>query len=71
MSEAWRHEKHHFKFNLAEPHQQTVVWREWIAGKAGNTFRHVAVTYDKPSGMAHPHVNGVVVGESNFGTFTP
>jgi hypothetical protein len=38
---------------------------------ATNTFQHVAVTYDKASGIARLLINGVTVGESNFGTFTP
>jgi hypothetical protein len=35
------------------------------------TFQHVAVTYDKASGVARLLRNGVIVAESNFGTFTP
>lgn len=34
-------------------------------------FQHVAMTYDKPSGVARLMVNGAVVAESNLGTFTP
>jgi hypothetical protein len=36
-----------------------------------NQFHHVAVTYDKVSGVARLLVNGVVVKEANFGSFSP
>lgn len=36
-----------------------------------NTWQHVAVTYDKGSGMAVLYVNGAVVASQNFGSFTP
>jgi len=36
-----------------------------------NVFQHVALTYDKASGIARIYCNGVVVAESNFGSFTP
>ena len=36
-----------------------------------NSFQHVAVTYDKNSGMAFLYVNGVQVASENFGIFTP
>jgi len=38
---------------------------------APNTFQHVALTYDKASGMATLLLNGVVVAQQNLGTFTP
>lgn len=36
-----------------------------------NGFQHVALTYDKSSGVARLFVNGAVVAESTIGTFTP
>jgi hypothetical protein len=38
---------------------------------ASNVFQHVALTYDKASGAARLFVNGVTVGATNLGTFTP
>jgi hypothetical protein len=34
-----------------------------------NVFQHVAVTYDKASGLARLFVNGIIVQETNLGTF--
>ncbi len=34
-------------------------------------WQHIAVTYDKASGMAMIYLNGSVVTQSNLGTFTP
>ncbi len=36
-----------------------------------NVFQHVAVTYDKPSGLTVLYLNGIVVAQQNLGTFTP
>jgi len=36
-----------------------------------NEFQHVALTYDKSSGMAKIYLNGVPVLTSNVGSFTP
>ncbi len=36
-----------------------------------NRFQHVALTYDKASGLAVLFVNGVVAVQSTFGNFTP
>ena len=36
-----------------------------------NEFKHVALTYDKSSGMARLYVNGVEVQNANFGNITP
>jgi len=36
-----------------------------------NVFQHVALTYDKASGIATIYCNGVVVAQQNIGTFTP
>ena len=36
-----------------------------------NAFQHVALTYDKTSGVARLYRNGVVVAETTFGSFTP
>ncbi|EEF59906.1 beta strand repeat-containing protein [Pedosphaera parvula] len=36
-----------------------------------STFQHVALTYDKTSGMAVLYVNGNIVAQQNLGTFTP
>ncbi len=35
------------------------------------TFQHVAMTYDKASGLATLYVNGTQVAQSNFGTLVP
>ena len=37
---------------------------------SSNTFQHVALTYDKPSGMATIYRNGAVVAQANLGSFT-
>jgi hypothetical protein len=36
-----------------------------------NAYQHVAVTYDKSSGVARLYVNGTLATESNLGSFTP
>ena len=38
---------------------------------AANTFRHVALSYDKISGVARLFCNGTIVAEQNLGHFTP
>jgi hypothetical protein len=38
---------------------------------AANVFQHVALTYDKASGMALIYLNGAVVARQNLGSFTP
>lgn len=38
---------------------------------AFNTFQHVALTYDKPSGIAQLFLNGTLLVQTNLGTFTP
>ena len=36
-----------------------------------DVFQHVALTYDKASGVATIYCNGAIVAEQGFGTFTP
>lgn len=36
-----------------------------------NTYQHVAMTYDKLTGICRLYLNGVVVAQSNLGLFTP
>ncbi len=36
-----------------------------------NAFQHVAMTYDKASGVAALYLNGALVVQTNFGTFLP
>ena len=36
-----------------------------------NSFQHIAMTYDKTSGVAMPYRNGVVVATANLSVFTP
>ena len=36
-----------------------------------NVFQHVALTYDKTTGVAVLYRNGVVVATANLGVFTP
>ena len=36
-----------------------------------NAFSHIALTYDKSSGVARIYANGSVVADQNIGTFTP
>ncbi len=36
-----------------------------------NAFQHIALTYDKPSGLTALFVNGTQVAQTNLGTFTP
>jgi hypothetical protein len=36
-----------------------------------NIFQHVALTYDKPSGIARLFCNGKIAAEENLGRFTP
>jgi hypothetical protein len=38
---------------------------------ATNVFQHVALTYDKASGVATIYCNGVAVAQQNLGSFTP
>ncbi len=38
---------------------------------ASNVFQHVALTYDKPTGMATLYLNGLVVAQQAIGSFTP
>ena len=38
---------------------------------ANNIFQHVALTYDKPSGVATLYCNGTVVAQQTMGSFTP
>jgi len=38
---------------------------------SGGVFQHVALTYDKATGIATLYANGVSVASSNVGTFTP
>jgi hypothetical protein len=38
---------------------------------ASNTFQHVALTYDRSSGLAALYLNGLVCTQANLGTFTP
>src|SRR5262245_60751181 len=38
---------------------------------ANDAWQHVSLTYDKSSGMARLYVNGVLITESNLGSFTP
>jgi hypothetical protein len=47
----------------------------WIMAPGGtvnaNTFQHVALTYDKTSGVATLYCDGVIVAQQNLGSFTP
>ena len=36
-----------------------------------NSFQHVALTYDKGSGLAVIYLNGAMVISNNWGSFTP
>jgi hypothetical protein len=36
-----------------------------------DVFQHVALTYDKTSGLIRLYLNGSVVAQANYGTFTP
>jgi hypothetical protein len=50
------------------------VWHQlWSApGTITNGgFQHVALTYDKASGLATLYCNGAIVAQQNFGSFTP
>jgi hypothetical protein len=38
---------------------------------AANVYQHVAVTYDKPSGLLAFFINGVQAASTNLGSFTP
>jgi subtilisin-like proprotein convertase family protein len=42
-----------------------------VAPLKTNVFQHVALTYDKPSGVASIYCNGALVAQSNLGSFTP
>jgi|GEM_PF-3288136 len=50
------------------------MWRQ-LYSPAGtvkpNEFQHVALTYDKASGLARLYCNGVIVAQRSFGSFTP
>ena len=47
----------------------------WIMARGGtikaNTFQHIALTYDKDSGIARLFCNGKIAAEKQFGHFTP
>ncbi len=47
----------------------------WLTSAGGlintNSFQHVAMTYDKTSGVALLYLNGAVVAQKNLGSFTP
>jgi RHS repeat-associated protein len=43
---------------------------ENYAGVDGQ-WRHYALSYDKPSGIARLYINGVLQGQANLGSFTP
>ncbi|HLX69361.1 MAG TPA: FG-GAP-like repeat-containing protein, partial [Verrucomicrobiae bacterium] len=50
------------------------VWHQlWsVPGTVTNGgFQHVALTYDKASGVATLYCNGAIVAQQNFGSFTP
>lgn len=36
-----------------------------------NQFQHVALTYDKPTGIGTLYVNGIIVAQSNLGSYIP
>jgi|GEM_PF-2014998 len=38
---------------------------------AAGVWQHVALTYDRASGLAALYINGAVAAQSNFGSFTP
>jgi hypothetical protein len=59
-----------FFANLADT---TGNWRviEKEGALVANTYQHVAVTYDRTTGLARLFVNGAMVQESNLGIFTP
>jgi hypothetical protein len=59
-----------FFANLADT---TGNWRgiEKEGALLANTYQHVAVTYDRTTGLARLFVNGAMVQESNLGIFTP
>jgi hypothetical protein len=49
-------------------------WHQITSGAGvvtSNVFQHVALTYDKSSGVATIYRNGVIVAQQNLGTFTP
>ncbi|MDR3457835.1 MAG: hypothetical protein P4N60_10350 [Verrucomicrobiae bacterium] len=47
----------------------------WIMAPGGtitaNVFQHIALTYDKTSGVATLYCNGAIVAQQNLGQFTP
>jgi hypothetical protein len=47
----------------------------WLTSAGGlintNVFQHVALTYNKATGLAVLYLNGAVVAEKNLGSFTP
>src|ERR1017187_4588972 len=43
----------------------------WIDGMFNGTWQHIAVTYDRVSGMARVYKNGVIVASQNVGSFVP
>ena len=50
------------------------AWHQITSGTGvmvANVFQHVALTYDKSSGVATVYRNGVVVAQQNLGSFTP
>jgi hypothetical protein len=53
----------------------TVGSFHWLTSAGGllntDSFQHVAMTYDKTSGLAVLYLNGAIVAEKNLGSFTP
>src|SRR5262249_36951378 len=42
-----------------------------VAGTFDGTWKHVALTYDRPSGLARIYINGVLVVSQSIGSFVP
>jgi len=57
--------------NLTDTSGADHIFRSAGGLVAANAFQHIALTYDKASGMATLFVNGVAVAQQNLGTFTP
>ncbi len=76
----------HFYLSVVEPHGRgpgclfanlhgTDGVERWFSSAGGvvraNEFQHVALTYDKPSGVATIYLNGSLLVEQALGSFTP
>jgi hypothetical protein len=57
--------------NLVDTNQVSHIFTSGAGLVAAGAWQHVALAYDKASGVAAIYLNGLVVAQTNLGTFTP